>query len=355
MSSLIAAYTFNEQGIHDYSGSKFHGNSSVGLTYGLTTATRGVGYDAILSGANSFIKASGFTLAGSLTAFTLFLNFKIPALPTTDKVFVENNSSFILTMKGSGLSASVINWTIYDGLGGSNTLASTTILTANTWYTLACVWDGTKMLMYFNGVADAGTTTTTIASMGAGTGGLVLGAPDSGGSTMAITFNCAEFRNIAATAAQASALNAYPGGVLTTVANHNFNTGDLIGDTSVTNTAVVTWVADAQTYYIYPFSNYGAGTYFRYGNVYDTTRQSIMEISNDYDGNGNSQVSVKYPVASIADYLTPSKVQTIDNQGLRNIPFYSPSFITGGGAIDRTVQGGLASSTMTSNLNGGTA
>ncbi|MGP8215791.1 MAG: LamG-like jellyroll fold domain-containing protein [Bacteroidia bacterium] len=302
MSSLIAAYTFNESAAHDFSGNKYHlTNNSV--TFSATTSSA-FGMDAVFTSGSSKLSGVWPSLA-SLTAFSCFMNIYGTTPPA---VMAEVSGAFVIGFSGGK--------PVFTVSTNSNeyTLTSSTVLSSATWYTLGFVWDGTNIYIYINGALDSSLAAAGT-NMAAGAGTLIIGDEEFTG-----LLNMIEFRNIALQAQDIYNLNASPGGTLYEVGTHNFSVGDLIADPTVTYTGVVTWVVDQSNFYAYPFVIASLGALAKYGNIYNTLRQSIMEISNDFDGNGNSQISIKYPIASFADYASPANIITFDYRGLSGSP-----------------------------------
>ncbi len=291
-----------ESGLNDYSGNKLPlvGTS---VTYTATTSTnRGFGYDANFSSSSTAV-CSSYPSCSSLTGLTVFFNINFVALNTIIAgitgawtISVNSGGNIVFTIKQTGVI--------------TRTVTSVTALTTSTWHTIGCVWDGTNIYIYIDGILDS--THDGAITLAAGSGGLQIGV-----SSLQALVNMFEVRNTALNAAQISALNYSPGGVLFNVDIHNFAVGDLIGDIGLTNTGVVTWVVDQSNFYGYPFLASSFLGISRYGNIYNTARQAIMEISNDCDGNGTSQLSIKYPIASFSDYNSPSKTTKVDVSGIQ--------------------------------------
>jgi hypothetical protein len=300
--SLLSAYGFNELAANDYSANKLP-LVTTSVTYTATTATNGgFGYDANFSSSSTAVCASYPSCSG-LTGMTVFFNINFASLNTLIAgitnawgISINSGGNIVFTIKQSGIV--------------TRTVTSVSALTTGTWYTVGCVWDGANIYIYINGVIDS--SHDGAISLAAGSGGLQVGA-----SSLQALLNMFEVRNTAMTAPQMASLNLSPGGVLLNVDAHNFAIGDLIGEVGLQNTGVVTWVVDAANFYAYPFSSPSFFGISRYGNVYNTLRQSIMEISNDYDGNGTSQISIKYPIASFSDYNSPSKTTKVDVSGIQ--------------------------------------
>lgn len=301
MSTLIAAYTFNELAAHDYSGNKYHLTNNGG-TFAATTSTVGVGNDLTLGSVGSpDIHTTSFATLSAYTGLSIFSYFKYSL---HDNYLFENSALSIYVSATDKIVFKIVT------TGGTYTLTSTATLTTATWYALACVWDGAKLYIYINGTLDSSLSTT--GTMTAGDNTLYV--------RLESTINTLEIRSTALTADNVSALGASPGGINYQVSNHNFAVGDLIADSSVTAQAVVTWVVDDSNIIVYPFTAAQPGALFRYGNIYNTNRQSCFEINNDFDGNTNAQVSIKYPIASFADYTSPANSQTWDYTGFVGMP-----------------------------------
>jgi len=304
MSTLIAAYTFNESAAHDYSGNKYHLTNS-GVTFSPTTSS-GFGMDAVFTGSASLTAAS-FPSFASLTGFTCFFN-----------IYATNNNYAISVVSAAYeiqlSSTNNIIFTITDSTNTTHTLTSTATITTSTWATVGCVWDGSYMYIYINGALDS-TLSVSFSNIGAGTGGIAVGS-----TVMTGLLNMFELRNSAMNASQILSLNNSPGGVECVADIHNFVVGDLIADCDVVSQGVVTWVVDQSTFMFYPLTSVFIQPMSKYGNIYVTARQNIMEISNDFDGNGSSQISVKYPIASFSDYSSPGNKITLDYNGLSGSP-----------------------------------
>lgn len=315
MSTLIAAYAFNEQGLNDYSGNKYHLINNGGVTFSLTMSNNGgFGYDAIFA-SGQYGSNSSFPSQASLTGLTIFCNVYITSLSSTVTI-AAITTSWILKVTTSGK----VEFITKNSSGTSSTNISASTLLINTWYTIAGVWDGTNTYIYINGTLDS--TETSWSQLNAGNNVLAVG------NTFVGNMNMLEIRNSAFTANDIASLNVTPGGNLYQVHLHTFEIGDLVADEMIVNTGVVTWVQDAANIYVYPFTNPMLNSLARYGNVYNTLRQNIMETNNDFDGNGNSQISIKYPIASFSDYNSPANEITFDYRGLTGAPKNNAMAIT---------------------------
>lgn len=301
--SLIAAYTFNESGSHDFSGNKYHLSNS-GVGYIATTSTNGgFGMDAVFNADDPQLYRTSFPSFAALTGFTCFFNW---APVNHDYTMCSVSGAFQIILTGTNH----IQFKVTDSTAATHTLTSTGTLTLSTWATVGCVWDGTALYIYINGALDS-SLSTTFTNMGTGSGGLTIG-----GNIMHANINCIEFHNRALSLSDIAIANTAPGGTLVTGTMHNFATGDLICDSTVTSQAVVTWINDGISYYVYPFTAIGLFEFVKVGNVYNTARQNLMELVNDFDGNGSGQIRVKYPIASFADYASPLSTITLDHDGL---------------------------------------
>jgi|GEM_PF-1921971 hypothetical protein len=306
MSTLIGAYTFNEEATHDYSGNKYHLTNS-GCTFATTTSPIGYGYDMLVTSGNSASTTSFASFTG-LTGITFFCYFKY----LSGTGYLMNNSAFNVQINSGGN----IVFTVVNGSSVNYTITSSATLVMGTWYLVACVWNGssTTQTIYVNSTLD--TSGTTDNNINAGNNHFTIGS-----GTLAVTVNVMELRNTAFTGQQLLFLIASPGGTLVQLASHNLAVGDLISDNTVNYNAVVTWVIDGNDILIYPYTTQQPAAYGKYGNIYNASRQYIMEITNDFDGNGNSQISIKWPIASFADYASPANTTTFDYRGLSGGPF----------------------------------
>jgi hypothetical protein len=346
MSSLIAAYVFNEGAAHDYSGNKYHLTNG-GTTFPADTSPFVQGYDAsITSGANMYT-TSFASLAFTSISIHSYVSW------TSGHGWIMNNAAHSVQIDSSGN----IVFVVTKSGGGTYTATSATALTATTWYDICCVWDQHKQYIYINGVLNY-SIDAVFTTLAAGDNTFYVGAP----GTMVAMFKCIEVRNIALTIANCVDLTASPGGVMYSVDAHNFAIGDLIADSSVVNRAVVTWPIDANNFLAYPLTSIVINGIAKYGNIYNTARQYIMEINSDFDGNGNSQLSIKYPIASFIDYAAPPVIETLDYRGWygtvgaagvnKQIQYNASGVLTGSliesDGVNLIVPGG-------SNINGGTS
>jgi hypothetical protein len=305
MTTLLSAYVFNEQGLHDYSGNKNYLTNSGG-TFPADTSALGLGYDFDFTGGNHASSSTYQSLAG-LTSFSFFTYLKW----NSGHGFLFNTGNPVLSIAASGqLTFSVTS----SGMVGFS-LNSATNLIAGTWYFIACTWDGLSLRIFINGVQDS-MIDAHFSTLDGGDNTFFLGV----GPTLACTLKLVEARSIALSVAQQVYLIASPGGVLFTVDIHNFSVGDLFADPTVTNQGVVTWVVDQSNFYGYPLAGDQPQSIAKYGNIYNAVRQTIMEINNDFDGNGNSQISIKKSIASFTDYNSPPSLITLDYNGLSGSP-----------------------------------
>jgi hypothetical protein len=301
MSSLVAAYTFNESAAHDFSGNKYD-MTNTGVTYALTTSNAW-GCDAVFtSGSNNLDNELLYSFSG-FAGFTCFMNV-YPTLLNKTICFVTGTFSISLNSSGN------VVFVVTDNVTTTHMLTSTAAITASTWNTIACVWDGAFLYVYINGALDS-TLSVSFSYLNSSDYGFQIG-----GSGFTGLLNMIEIRNLAMSAAQIQTLNSSPGGNLMTVDIHQFSVGDLIADPDVAIQGVVTWVVDQANFVYYPLN----GSYFhsvsQYGNVYNTARQNKMEILNNFDGNGSSQIRVIFPITCFADYFSPANKITFDHNGL---------------------------------------
>lgn len=299
MSTLIGAYAFNEEACNDYSGNKYN-LVNTGVTYSATTSTAW-GYDAVFANLSDYFTCTTFPSFNSLTGFTCFFNI----YPTNhDYNIVALSGVFTINLSGSNN----ISFAITDSTSTTHTLTSTGTLTLSTWNTIGCVWDGSYLYIYINGALDS-TLSVSFSNIANVTGTTYIKAG-------AGRLNMFEFRNAAMSANQILSLHDSPGGCQYTVDIHNFCVGDLIADPDVLCQGVITWVIDQSNFVYYPLTATVINPMSRYGNIYNTLRQSMMEIYNDVDGNGNGQIAFKFPIASFGDYVSPINKITLDHNGL---------------------------------------
>jgi hypothetical protein len=307
--SLLLAYTFNEQNAApwDYSGNKWTGAGN-GLTF---TGGQNYGYAGSFgqgSGA-TYISVSPLSFTG-LGALTIFSSFNLTNLPAASGAYLVNSTSFSITVSSAGtVTFSIIcNTTTW-------TVNSTVSLTTG-WNTIGAVYDGTGLYIYINGVIASNSSTATGTANNPGT--IYIGAASASDSSTYIKalIDCIEFRSTAATATDIANMHSCPGGVLVTQAPHNFAMGDLIADGTQSCQGVVTWVANADEFYFYPVTPIGS-SYSRLGNIGTAARQYYMELLTDFDGNGNGQIKISYPVAGFSDYGSAScSTFTFDYRGI---------------------------------------
>lgn len=299
----MLAYTFNEQSLtpYDYSGNKITAASNnvsfvVGQNYGYAAHLPGT------PGTNSCVYVTLPIV--STNTFTVFSSFNLLSLPGSLGVII-NTADFSISVTSSGAIRFYLNSVIVT--------SATTITTG--WNTVACIYDGTTGYIYVNGVLDANMLTG--AGAGMINGGMAIGAQSLSDTSLLLNANvdCLEIRNTALQSGEIAALHNSPGGTLVSGTPHNFAMGDLIADPTITNTGVVTWVADVDDFYFYPTSAIGT-QYLKIGNILNPLRQNYMEMNPDFDGNGNGQTSIKYSVAGFSDYESTSLSTTFDHRGL---------------------------------------
>ena len=304
MSSLNAAYTFNDNTgyVYDYSGNNITLTPASGLmTISATTSPAGAGYDCSMS---QNCTGSLFRPMGAYTGLTVFAYIKYNGTPGGTNIIVEYSTAFSVAINSSG------NIIFVTKDGTTHTLTSAGTLTSGNWYTISCTWndDGAgAMRIYVNGVVDANTLVGATA-LNNTSSSLVMGVVGTGPSYSLI--NTLEVRSSAFNISQVLQLEANPGGGYYQSMN-SFAVGDVIADENQVNQAIVTWVADNSGFYAYPITSCAGGDYSRYGNVYNTNRQYFFQFNKDFDGNGNEQMTVMWPITNFLDYATPSNTQTI--------------------------------------------
>lgn len=320
MGSLIAAYTFNSGAgdVYDYSANKLplaaHNITYVGGRDYSSTIPVAAKFG---SGALSYMDTP-LSVAG-ISAFSMFLTLNITTLPTgSNKAYLAFKSgSFALYINSSGN----IIFTIYNS-ATAYTLTSATALTTATWYTIAAIWDGTTLYLWFNATEDSNTLAAAFGSIDDAGNQLYLGNDTKTDSTnyfKGILDNI-QFRNIALLPQDIIVLNYSPEGVLYSCKSHPFAVGDCITDETLAAQAVVTYVPDAQHYYAFPLTPPGHGGYKRIGNIYNSLRQCLMEFWNDYDGNGNPAITIKCGITAFTDYaFPPGGTQKWDCNGMTGI------------------------------------
>ncbi|HTB05336.1 MAG TPA: LamG-like jellyroll fold domain-containing protein [Bacteroidia bacterium] len=305
MSTLAAAYTFNDGtgNIYDYSGNKVTLTPTAGsMTVSPTISPTGVGYDCLLNQ-----NATGsFGPIGSFAGLTVFCYFQFNG---GIGLIASYANVFKLAVNSSGK----VVWQVYDTGATLYTATSSTVLSSGTWYTITGTWDATakQIYVYINGAQVALNDMPNPISNT--TSSLEIGPV---GTLTTSLLNVLEIRDQAFSLTQISQLESSPGGVYYNGTN-SFAVGDVIADENQVDQAIVTWVSDLSGFYAYPVTTYAAGEYSRYGNIYNTNRQYVMLFNNDFDGNGNGQISVLYPIACFADYFSPANIQSIDYTGIK--------------------------------------
>lgn len=315
--SLLLAYVFNEQSTtpYDYAGNKCTA-ASLNISF---VPGRYYGYAAKVGQASfpSFIAAPAKNFKG-LGKLTIFTSFKLVNMPIGANVaYLTYCNGFDLHINSSGK----VVFRVYTGSWKTVTSA-TTVLTD--WNTIGAVYDGTTLYIYINGVQDANTSAAT------GTISDLVGDVYIGNDAATDIFNAIkgnidtiEYRDTALSKQDIYTLNSSPGGYFMQQTPHNFALGDLIADCEQISRGVVTWVQDTGNFYFYPIDAMGSG-YVRVGNIYQTLRQYFMELYGDFDGNGNGQISIKYPIASWADYGLPANQKTFDYRGVASNGMQNP-------------------------------
>ncbi len=311
--SLLLAYTFNEQSATpwDYSGNKWTG-AAHNLSF---VAGQSYGYAASLGGSSpSYISVAptSFTGLGSLSVFS---SFNLISLPAASGAYLVNSSSFYISINSSG----AVTFGITLGTSGFQITSSSNLSTG--WNTVGCIYDGTQLYIYINGILES--TSNTAAGALASPSAIFIGAASATDSSTYITayIDSIEFRSTALAASDVAMLNANPGGLSVTQSPHNFAVGDLISDGTRTYQGIVTWVVNADAFYFYPVTAIG-GTYSRLGNIGNTARQYYMEFITDFDGNGNGQIKWTTPIAGFSDYGSASAATfTLDYRGASPNPY----------------------------------
>lgn len=310
--SLLLAYTFNDNSTSpaDFSGNRLSATS----TNVTLVAGQNYGYAAHIgqTSANSYVQVANPAGFSGLTAFSVFTSCKMVSFPAAGhKAYICNKTNAFIVYIDSG---EHVVFTIYKS-GTLYTVTSSSTITGLGWHTVGCVWDGTTMYIYIDGVQDSHTTSVS-GTMDSNTNLLVIGndVPGDTNNTLVADVDCIEFRSTGMAQGDINGLIASPGGLAITGTPHNFATGDLIDDGTGTYRGIVTWVVDSDTFYFYPITDIGP-KYSRVGNVYQSARQYYMEMLTDYDSNGNGQIKIKFPIAAWVDFTTPANAYTIDKAG----------------------------------------
>ncbi len=306
--SLLLAYTFNEQLTNpaDYSGNKLTGASN-GITF---VTGQNYGYAAkfaTATGTNhnvNFIPNASFT---SATAFNVFISFYSTSYSNNPKLVNQSGISIVLNSAG----------TITFSFGGASVTSASVI--ASGWNTVGVTWDGSHLYIFINGIQDANSTTCSTNTMNTST--VYLGAAsNSDTATVLIGYiDIIKFGNAALVEADMQTLNNYPDGAYVAQTPHNFQSGDIVADVTITSIAIVTWVIDSQTFIVFPLNTI-EGDYRKIGNVYNAARQSYMELNGDFDGNGNGQIRILSGISGANDYSSPASVITFDKGGISPSP-----------------------------------
>lgn len=312
--SLLLAYTFNDNNASSFA--DFSGNKQTGSgTLSGIVAGQNYGHAANFNATNNYISVTPTNVSG-ITALTFFASINLAQLPPNpgqNYYLINQVNCFNIKINGSG---NILFTTGSVGAGTNVTVTSAGVLTASAWHTIACVADGANMYIYIDGVVDANMAAQTHLLF---TNTAIYIGNDTSVDT-ASTFNgyidCIEIRSVAHSTTGIANLHASPGGVLISNAPNNFATGDLIADSTVTYQAVVTWSVDTSSFYIYPITVVDGGAYQKIGNIYQTARQQYFQQQPDFDGNGNGQIKIIFPIAGFADYSSPANSYTIDNNGV---------------------------------------
>ncbi len=319
--SLLLAYTFND---NSTSPADFSGNKNTGASNNVTlVAGQNYGYAAHIgqTSLNSYISCTPAGFAG-LTAFTAFTSLNLVSFPVgAAKAYLFNKTS---SFNAYITSAEKVVFTIYIS-GAAKTITSTSTLSGTGWHTIGCVYDGANIYIYIDGVQDASTLSVT-GTIATGIPTLLIGNDVIGDSsnTLVADMDSILFANTAASSNDMLSLNASPDGLLITNSSNNFATGDLIDDGTQTYQGVVTWVVSVDSFYFYPTTAIGT-SYVRLGNIYQTKRQYYYEFINNFDGQGNGQTKISWPIAGFKDYGATAHQITIDYRGIVNSTHDFPS------------------------------
>jgi|SRR6185437_105578 len=313
--SLLLAYTFNDNNVSSFA--DFSGNKQTGSgTLTSIVAGQNYGYAANFGATNNYITVTPTNFSG-ISAITVFTSLYLNSLPTSPGYWyiINQSGSFNVQINYSG---NVVFSVFNPGLSSYVTVTSATAISATTWTTIGCVWDGSTLYTYINGIQDANTAACTSATTN--NNAVYIGNDTSADSVH--TFNGKidniEVRSEASIEADMINLTLSPGGMEIKNVFHNFSTGDLIADDSVTQQAVVTWVVDTANFYCYPLSNF-AGTYKKIGNIYQSSRQYFTQLSQDFNGNGDGQMKIMFPITGFADYISPANTYTYDKNGYEGL------------------------------------
>src|SRR6185312_4120442 len=313
--SLLLAYTFNDNNVSSFA--DFSGNKQTGSgTLTSIVAGQNYGYAANFGATNNYITVTPTNFSG-ISAITVFTSLYLNSLPTSPGYWyiINQSGSFNVQINYSG---NVVFSVFNPGLSSYVTVTSATAISATTWTTIGCVWDGSTLYTYINGIQDANTAACTSATTN---NNAVYIGNDTSADTVH-TFNGKidniEVRSEASIEADMINLTLSPGGMEIKNVFHNFSTGDLIADDSVTQQAVVTWVVDTANFYCYPLSNF-AGTYKKIGNIYQSSRQYFTQLSQDFNGNGDGQMKIMFPITGFADYSSPANTYTYDKNGYEGL------------------------------------
>jgi hypothetical protein len=273
-----------------------------------------LGYSCVFGGSSGSYAQSPNFAPPSATSLSIFTNLILNALPGSGNhgyiLFCGN--SFELFIDSSGK----VNFKVYNSSTPYTLVSTGAIPTDGNYHTIAAVWDGTNLDIYIDDALDSSAAASFGSYDNSGSQPLIIGNNGSGPTTyLQATVDTLEVRSSALAATDVDSLCNQPGGNLYTVYNHNFALGDLIGDDIRAFTGCVTGVVDNQHFYAYPFAPMTAGALYRYGNIYNTNRQALMEIDNNFDGNGSPQIRIKNGISNWAQYASPPTVQTWDPRG----------------------------------------
>ena len=276
--AIKAAWNFNENSttsVLDYSGNGLDSASVANLT----TASADVGYSGVFNGSSTKVDFGNVLDLGGADKLDIFCRVLRASSQANPIIYKANHFSLSINASDKVVFKATIG-------AAEQTVTSTTSIAVDTYTTIGATYDGTNIVVYINGTADAtqaqtGNLVTSSSSvfMGTDTGDFFDGRIES-----------IDVYNTGLTSDNITALNANPTGLKYTFTRlHNLALGDLISKDQYSTAPTNMIVTFKESNYIIRAKPISGGRLnlgdvpIRRGNISNTARQWIAEMRVDSD------------------------------------------------------------------------